>query len=67
MGLAYAGLAKAKGASAAQAREDRRQAELWLEKSIAAWREAQADPAFGPPHRREMQQVEAALAALKNP
>jgi len=51
----------------AQAREDRSQAELWLGKSIAAWREAQADPAFGPPHRREMQQVEAALAALKSP
>ena len=67
MGLVYAGLAHSKTAPAAETREDRRQAELWLGKSLAAWREAQADPAFGPPHRREMQQVEAALAALKRP
>ena len=60
MGFTYAALAQQKGAI-----EDRREAAAWLEKSLAAWHEAQADPAFAAPHRRGMQQVEAALAALK--
>lgn len=67
IGLAYAGLARAANTDAGQARDDRRLAELWLQKSLAAWRQVQSDPAFGPPHRREMHQVEAALAALKIP
>jgi hypothetical protein len=65
MGLTYAWLAPAASAISVQARQDRQEARAWLEKSLAAWRLAQADPAFAPPHRREMQRVEAALSALK--
>jgi len=60
MGLVYAGLARAaKGPG-----EDTRRAREWLEKSLAAWRELQNHPSFAPPHRNEMRQVGAALAAL---
>jgi hypothetical protein len=65
MGLTYAWLARARNSTSKQAREDREQAGVWLEKSLAAWRQAQADPAFAPPHRREMQRVEATLSALR--
>ncbi|MEO7653438.1 MAG: hypothetical protein ABIZ80_23510 [Bryobacteraceae bacterium] len=65
MGLVYASLAGAKSRSALQVREDAREAQVWLEKSLAAWRAVQSDGAFAPPHRREMLQVETALAALK--
>jgi hypothetical protein len=65
MGLTYDLLARARNATPQQAREDRSQAEVWLEKSLAAWRQAQGDPAFAPPHRREMQRVEVTLSAVK--
>ena len=60
MGLVYAGLARAGSGNA-----DRQQAAQWLEKSLAAWKQAQSDPAFAPVHRAEMRQVEAALAGLR--
>ena len=59
MGLVYAQLGRA-----GKSPEDRRQAVLWLQKSLTAWRAVQSDPAFAPPHKRQMQQVEEALAAL---
>jgi hypothetical protein len=64
MGLVYANLAGSNHTTSEQVREDRRQAVLWLEKSLAAWRQVESDPAFAPPHRKELRQVEAALAAL---
>jgi len=65
MGLTYAWLARAANTTSEQAREDREQAGVWLEKSLTAWRNAQADPAFAPPHRREMQRAEATLSAVR--
>ena len=47
-----------------QWREDRRLAELWLQKSLAAWHAVEGDPAFAPPHRRRLQQLEEAPAKL---
>ena len=63
MGLVYALLAG--GKQGGVAREDALQAVNWLQSSLVSWRELQSDPAFTPPQRKEMQQVEAALAALK--
>ena len=65
VGLTYAWLARGRNATSNQAREDREQAVVWLEKSLTAWRQAQADPAFAPPHRREMQRVETTLNAIR--
>ena len=64
MGLTYAALAVAKDAQPSQAVEDRQAALEWLQKSLAGWRALQSDLAFAPPQRREMQQVEEALASL---
>jgi hypothetical protein len=44
--------------------EDRLHAKEWLQKSLAAWRDLQSDPAFAPSHREEMQQVEEAAAKV---
>jgi tetratricopeptide (TPR) repeat protein len=60
MGLAYARLE-----SRVKSAEDRRQAVFWLQKSLAGWRAAQGDPAFAPPHKRQMQQVEETLAEIR--
>jgi hypothetical protein len=65
MGLTYAWLARDHNGAPSQAREDREQARAWLTKSLAAWRGAQADPAFAPPHRREMQRVEMTLKGIE--
>ena len=62
MGLVYAGLAGNRRGTAA--REDARWARQWLEKSLNEWRLLRAHPSFAPPHRREMRQVETALAGL---
>jgi serine/threonine protein kinase len=64
MGLAYAALARAKTSAPAAAVEDRLHAKEWLQKSLAAWRDLQSDPAFAPSHREEMQQVEEAAAKV---
>ena len=65
MGLVYASLARVDKANTEQAREDRRQSEIWLEKGLVAWRQFQSDPAFAPVYRKEIQQVEAALTDLQ--
>jgi hypothetical protein len=65
MGLTYAWLARAPNSTPKEAGEDREQARVWLEKSLAAWRLAQADPAFAPPHRREMLRVETTLKGIE--
>jgi tetratricopeptide (TPR) repeat protein len=65
MGLAYAGLAGASVKGTAQSREDAIQARQWLEKSLTAWRAVQSHPSMSPSHRREVRQVETALAGLK--
>ena len=64
MGLIYAALAGVKDGLPETTRSDREQARDWLQKSLAAWREIQSDPAFSPAHRQEMQQVESAAAGL---
>src|SRR5262249_12245583 len=48
MGLVYAALARSKMTHSAQVREDRRQAAVWLQKSLAAWKQVQSDPAIAP-------------------
>lgn len=65
MGLVYAQLARLKNSD--HSREDRQQAGVWLDKSLKAWRQLQSDPSFSRPHRMQMQEVEAALAALEHP
>jgi serine/threonine protein kinase/tetratricopeptide (TPR) repeat protein len=67
MGLTYALLASAKHVKPADAEQHRRQAADWLQKSLVSWRQLQADPAFAPPHRQEMEQVETVLKALSKP
>jgi hypothetical protein len=67
MGLVYADLARVTNALHDQARTDRAEAIEWLEKSLTAWRRVEADPAFAPTRRKEMQQVETALASLTHP
>jgi tetratricopeptide (TPR) repeat protein len=64
MGLVYAGFVRNRGATRDQKHEDRQLAVYWLERSLDSWRQLQSDPAFAPPQRREMQQVEAALADM---
>ena len=63
MGLTYAALAK----SPLRAASDRNDALSWLGKSLNAWRASQSEPGFGEPHRREMQEVELALARAQSP
>ena len=65
MGLVYTAMARWKNAPPEQALEDRTQALVWLQKSMAAWHEVESDPAFAPSRRKEMEQVAAALADLK--
>lgn len=64
MGLAYAALARAATSQPDLAREDRRRAATWLNKSLAAWRGLQSDPAFSPSHKQEMRKVELAAADI---
>jgi tetratricopeptide (TPR) repeat protein len=61
MGLTYAALLR----SPLRAPGDREQALSWLGKSLDAWRAGQAVPGFGAPHRREMREVEDALARVQ--
>ena len=61
MGLTYAALV---GSPVGQP-ADREDAVSWLRKAAAAWQAAQSDPAFAASHRREMRQVEDALARLE--
>lgn len=63
MGLTYAALWQAKRWSA-QSLQDRVIAVSWLEKSLTAWRALQSDGAFAPPHKSEMDRVEAALVEV---
>ena len=60
MGLTYAALMQ----SPLGVASDRKEALSWLGKSMDAWRATQSEPGFGEPHRREMQEVEAALARV---
>jgi eukaryotic-like serine/threonine-protein kinase len=45
---------------------DREDALRWLGKSLEAWRASQSEPGFGEPHRREMREVELALARVQS-
>jgi hypothetical protein len=63
MGLTYAALMK----SPLRAASDRNDAVSWLGKSLNAWRASQSESGFGEPHRREMQEVELALARAQSP
>ena len=67
MGRVYAALARSKSTSAADAAEDRRSAQKWLEQSLAGWRTLQTDPAFAPAHREELQKVEEAAVLMRAP
>jgi hypothetical protein len=62
MGLTYAALAR----SPLRQPGDREQAVSWLHKSLAAWHKVQAEPGFAAPHKREMREVEDALATLEH-
>jgi len=59
--VVYAQLARA-----GHAPEDRRQAIKWLEKSLAAWRVVQSDPAFGTPQKRQVEQAEEGLGGPRD-
>ena len=61
MALTYAALL----ASPVHAATDRADALAWLGRSLEAWRTTQAEPGFGAPHRREMHDVELAMAAVR--
>ena len=61
MGLTYAALFRSRVSQPA----DLEEARAWLTKALDAWRSAQSDPTFGAPHRREMREVETALASLR--
>ena len=63
MGLTYAALLR----SPFRAVSDQKDAVLWLGKSLEAWRASQSEPGFGEPHRREMREVELALARAESP
>ena len=63
MGLTYAALLR----SPLRAETDRQDALSWLGKSLEAWHASQSEPGFGETHRREMQEVEAALARAQSP
>jgi len=60
MGLTYAALLS----SPLRAATDRADAVSWLRRALDAWRASQSEPGFGEPHRREMHEVELALARL---
>jgi tetratricopeptide (TPR) repeat protein len=61
MGLTYAALLR----SPVGQPGDRELALSWLGKALDGWRQAQADPGFAAPHRREMREVEEALAQIQ--
>ena len=61
MALTYAALAHSDIGAAG----DRGDALLWIGRSLDAWRASQSEPGFGEPHRREMREVELALARLQ--
>jgi hypothetical protein len=63
MGLTYAALMR----SPLRAASDRQDALSWLGRSLDGWRASQSEPGFGEPHRREMQEVEVALARAQSP
>jgi tetratricopeptide (TPR) repeat protein len=65
MGLIYAALARSPKTPPDLARADESVARDWLRKSLTGWHELQADPAFSPAHKNEMQLVEAAIAGLR--
>ena len=62
MALTYAALLR----SPLQAATDRQDALMWLGKSLDAWHASQSEPGFGEPHRREMGEVELALARARS-
>jgi eukaryotic-like serine/threonine-protein kinase len=62
MGLTYAALAH----SPLRRAGDREQAVTWLHKSLDDWHQVQTQPSFGAPHRREMREVEDALATFEH-
>jgi len=61
MGLTYAALV----GSPVRAPGDLEQARSWLRKALEAWREAQNQPGFAAPQRREMREIENALARIE--
>lgn len=61
MGLTYAALL----GSPVRQPGDREDALSWLRKAADTWHAAQSDPAFAAPHRREMREVEEALARIE--
>ena len=61
MGLTYAALLR----SPVREAGDRQDALSWLRKAAEAWHAAQSDAAFTAPHRREMREVENALARIE--
>jgi len=63
MGLTYAALMR----SPLRVASDRQDALSWLGKSLDAWHASQSEPGFGEPHRRELQEVETALARAHSP
>src|SRR5262249_45094435 len=63
MALTFAALAQ----SNLRAAGDREEAWPWIDGSLDAWRASQSEPGFGEPHRREMREVELALARLQPP
>jgi hypothetical protein len=63
LGLTFAALLQ----SSVQQPGDRENAVSWLRKAADAWRAAETDPAFAAPHRREMREVEEALARIERP
>jgi eukaryotic-like serine/threonine-protein kinase len=63
MGLTYAALQRSQVAAAG----DRQYALVWLAKSLDAWRVSQSEPGFSELDRREMQDVEVALARAQAP
>jgi tetratricopeptide (TPR) repeat protein len=62
MGMAYAALAK----SPAREPADGEEARVWLNKALQAWKAVQADASFGPPHKKEMRDVELLLSSVRN-
>ena len=61
MGLTYAALLR----SPVQQPGDREDALSWLRKAADAWRAAQSNAAFAAPHRREIREVQEALARIE--
>jgi tetratricopeptide (TPR) repeat protein len=63
MGLTYAALQRSRVGTAS----DRQDAVSWLTRSLDSWHASQSEPGFGEPHRREMHEVEMALARAQSP